>query len=89
MGGGDFEEDTGIFFFFLIFLGLHLQHTEVPRLGAESELQMPAYATATGMPDLSHVCNPDLIEGRTCVLMDTSQGLNLLSPDRNSNTGIY
>ena len=32
---------------------------EVPRLGAESELQLPAYAaaTATAMPDLSRVCN--------------------------------
>ena len=28
---------------------------EVPRLGVESELQLPAYATAT--PDLSHVCD--------------------------------
>ena len=27
-----------IFFFFLFFLGLHLQHMEVPRLGVESEL---------------------------------------------------
>ena len=29
------------------FLGLHLQHMEVPRLGATSELQLPVYATAT------------------------------------------
>ena len=28
---------------------------EVPRLGVESELQPPAYATATATPDLSHV----------------------------------
>ena len=27
---------------------------EVPRLEAELELQLPAYATATAMPDLSH-----------------------------------
>ena len=27
------------FFFFVLFLGLHLQHMEVPRLGAEWELQ--------------------------------------------------
>ena len=32
---------------FCFFLGLHLQHMEVPRLGVESELQLPAYATAT------------------------------------------
>ena len=28
-------------FFFLVFLGLHLQYMEVPRLGVESELQLP------------------------------------------------
>ena len=28
---------------------------EVPRLGIQSELQLPAYFTATAMPDLSHV----------------------------------
>ena len=30
---------------------------EVPRLGVESELQLPAYTTATATPDPSHVCN--------------------------------
>ena len=64
---------------------LHSQHMEVPRLGAESELQLPTYATATAMQDPSRVCdlyhfsrqhwilNP-LSEARdqTCVLMDTS-----------------
>ena len=44
------------FFSFFIFLGLHLQHMEVPRLGAESELRLPAYATVTAMPDPSRVC---------------------------------
>ena len=39
------------FFFFLIFLGLHLWHMEVPRLRVESELELPAYTTATAMPD--------------------------------------
>ena len=32
-------------------------HVEVPRLGVELELQPPAYATATAMWDLSHVCD--------------------------------
>ena len=27
------------------------RHTEVPRLGVESELQLPAYTTATATPD--------------------------------------
>ena len=71
---------------FLVFLGLYLQHMEVPRLGVKSELQMPAYSTATATQDLSHVCdlhhgswqhrvfNP-LSEARdqTHVLMDTSR----------------
>ena len=46
------------FFFFLVFLGLYLQHMDVPRLGVESELPLPAYTTATAMPDLSCSCQP-------------------------------
>ena len=30
---------------------------EVPRLGTELELQLPAYTTATATPDPSHVCD--------------------------------
>ena len=33
------------------FLGPYLQHVDVPRLGMELELQLPAYATATAMPN--------------------------------------
>ena len=63
-----------------------LRHLEVPRLGVESELQLPVYTTATAMPDSSHICNlhrssrqgqilNPLREARdrTCVLMDTSR----------------
>ena len=39
--------------FFPFFLGLHLQHMEIPGLGVESELQLPAYATATAARDSS------------------------------------
>ena len=39
--------------FFFVFLGLHQWHMEVPRLGVESELPLPAYTIATAMPDLS------------------------------------
>ena len=73
-----------LIFKFFCFLGPHLWHMEVPRLGVESELQLPAYITATAMPDPSHDCdlhhssrqrqilNP-LSEARygICVLMDT------------------
>ena len=40
---------------FFFFLGLHSWHVEIPRLGVESELQLPAYTTATAMPDLSRI----------------------------------
>ena len=56
---------------------------EIPRLGAKSKLYPLAYATATAMPDLSHVCDlyhssrqrRILFEAmdQTRVLMDTSQ----------------
>ena len=41
-----------ILFFCLIFFwgGAHAQHMEGPRLGAESDLQLPAYTTATATP---------------------------------------
>ena len=41
-------KDNDSFFFF--FLWLHLPYMEVPRLGEESELQRPAYTTATATP---------------------------------------
>ena len=43
---------TSIYLFIFVLLGLHRQHMEVPRLGVESELQPPAYATTTAMTDL-------------------------------------
>ena len=46
---------TGFILFY--FLEPHLQHMEIPRLGAKSELQLQAYATATATQDPSHVCN--------------------------------
>ena len=38
-------------FFFFSFLGLRPWHMEVPRLGAEAELQLLTYTTATAMLD--------------------------------------
>ena len=59
---------------------------EVPRLGVKSELQLPAYTTATATQDPSCICDLHynswqlqilnlLIETRdqTCVPMDASQ----------------
>jgi len=45
--------------FFFSLLGLYLQHMEVPRLGVQSELQLPAYTTATATPEQSPVCDLD------------------------------
>ena len=71
--------------FFSPFLGLHLGHVEVPRLGVKSRLQLPAYATATATEDPSRACDlrhslsqrqicSPLSQARdwTCDLMDTS-----------------
>ena len=74
------------------FSGLHLQHMEVPRLGVESELQLPAYTTATATPDPSHVFNIhhcsqqhqilnllSKARDQTRILMDTIRIFNPLS----------
>ena len=74
--------------FFFVCFGLFWAAStayEVPRLGVESELQLPTYFTATVSPDLSHTCdlhhsswqhcilNPlSEDKDRTLILMDTS-----------------
>ena len=88
----------GLFIYlFISFLGPHLQHMEVPRLGVELELQPLAYTTTIAkwnpslIWDLHHsspqhrILNP-LREDRdqTYTLMDTSWVLNLLNYNRNS-----
>ena len=73
-------------FFFLIFLGPHPQHMEVPRLGVKLELQTQAYTTTTATLGLSHICDLhhssrqrwilNLLKearDRICVLMDATQ----------------
>ena len=68
------------------FLEPHPWHMELPRLGVESELQLPASTTAIAVPDPSHICdlhhsswqrrilNPlSEAKDRTRILMDTSQ----------------
>ena len=51
-GAGCYETPPPFFF-----LGLHLQHMEVPRLGVELDLQLLAYATAIATQNLSHICD--------------------------------
>ena len=43
-------------FFFCLFRP-HLRHMEVPRLGVQLELQLPAYATAIAKWDPSRICD--------------------------------
>ena len=50
--------DSVAFFFLCVFLGLHLRHMKVPRLGVESELYPLTYTTATETLDLSRICDP-------------------------------
>ena len=91
------ENMSAIFLFFIFFfLGSHLLHVEVPRLGVKSELQLQVYTTATATPDPSCICNlhhslqqhwilNPLSKARdgTHILMDTSPGLNPLSHNGN------
>ena len=53
---GEVTQELANFMYFC-FLGLRPRHMEVPRPGVELELQLPAYTTATAVPDLSHVCD--------------------------------
>ena len=75
-----FNPSVCSYFFFFCSLGLHLWHMEVPRLVVQSELQLPAYTTATasGIRSASATYttahNNPLSEARnqTCNLMVTS-----------------
>ena len=75
---------------------------EVARLGAKSELQLPACTTATATWDPSCICglhsssrqcqilNPlSEARDRTCIFMDTSWVRKLLSHSRSSPTHFY
>ena len=51
------EKNVFSIFFLFFFLGPHLRHMEVSRLGVESELQLWAYTAATATPEPSCVCD--------------------------------
>ena len=83
--------------FCFVFLGLHLQHMQVPKLGVESELKLPAYTTATAPWDPGCVCSlchssrqcqilKPLSEARdgTHILVDTRGVPNPLNRNGNS-----
>ena len=58
------------------FLGPNSQHMEVPRLGVELELQLPAYTTATATPDLSLVRNLHHSSRHHCILNPLSEAMD-------------
>ena len=59
---------------------------KVPGLGVELELQLLAYATATTVPDLSHIC--DLRRSLTHLPYRQDWVLNLMSHNKNSKKEI-
>ena len=71
------------FFFFVFFvlfvclfvLGQHLWHMEVPRLGVELQLQLPAYTTATAAQDPSHICDLHHSSGQHQILNPLRDGI--------------
>ena len=67
------------FLFIFCFLGTHLWHIEVHRLGIKSELQLLAYATATATHDLSCICN----------LYHTSQQCWILNPEQGQGLNLH
>ena len=84
-------------FVLFCFLGTHLQHMKVLRLGVKSELHVLAYTVAIATPDPSNICNlhhsswqwqilSPLSEARdqTCIFMATNHVCNPLSHSRNS-----
>ena len=90
------------FCLFFFFLGPHLQHMEVPRLGVKSELQRPAYTTGTAMRGLSQIfylgCSSrqrwilnSLREARdqTHILMDSMSGSEPSEPQGELSTTLF
>ena len=87
-------------YYLFIYFSFYLRHIDVPGLGVESELQLPAYTTATATADLSSICDlhhslgqrqilNSLIEARESnlhphILTDNSWVLNPLSRKGNS-----
>ena len=67
-------ETVSSFTLFFVLLGPHLQCMEVSRLGVESELQLPAYTTATATRDLSHVCHLNHRSRQRRILNPLSKG---------------
>ena len=85
-----------IFFFFFLFRATPA-HMKIPRIRVILELQLPAYTTATAIPDPTHICDlhhslqqcqilksQSKARDQTCILVGTSQDINPLSHHGNS-----
>ena len=73
--------------FIFFFLGPHLWHMEVPRLGVELELQLLADTRATAMKDPSRICDLHHSSQQRCILNPLSEAgdrtHNLMVPSQN------
>ena len=59
------EHMEDVIYLFICFLGLHLQHREVPRLEVDMELQLSSYATATATWGPRSICDLHTAHGNT------------------------
>ena len=78
-----------LLFIYFFFLGLHLWHTEVPRLGVELELQLLPYTTATAAQDLIHVCDLHPSWGQCWILNPLSKARDWIWVLRNASRFRY
>ena len=69
-----------LFCFVVCFLGLQVQHMEVPRLRVKSELLLLAYITATATPDPSHICDLHHSPQQHRILNPLSEARDLVLP---------
>ena len=67
---------SNLIFFSFVFLGPYSQLKEVPRLGVQLELQLPAYTTAIAMQDPSRTCDLHHSSWQCWTLTELGQGLN-------------
>ena len=75
-----------LYFLFYCFLGMHLWHMEVRRLGVQAELQLPTYTTATATWDPSRIFDLHHRSQQRWVPAARGQGLNPQPPGYKSDS---
>ena len=77
---------TQEYLFYFCFLGLHPWHMEISRLRVQSEVQLPAYATATATQDPNRICDLHNSSGQHQILNPPSEARdqthNLMVPSQ-------